>query len=129
MINSSGISINNQFLSPLVTRLLLGTLLTVVTLRYGAGLYAWKVANALEKPSYTIIKCLTNGVELRRYEPYLIAETEVAKEGFRESTGDGFRSCAGYIFGKNKARNGGGGGGGAETRNHRCHALLPTTVQ
>mmetsp|Transcript_1755 Transcript_1755/g.2420 ORF Transcript_1755/g.2420 Transcript_1755/m.2420 type:complete len:248 (+) Transcript_1755:132-875(+) len=81
-----------------VTAALLGTL------RYGAGLYAWRVAERLEKPAYTIIKRLSGGVELRQYEPYLIAETTLAEGGF--SARDGFRTCAGYIFGKNRPRRG-----------------------
>eukprot|EP00592_Proboscia_alata_P010386 CAMPEP_0194362238 /NCGR_PEP_ID=MMETSP0174-20130528/9965_1 /TAXON_ID=216777 /ORGANISM="Proboscia alata, Strain PI-D3" /LENGTH=228 /DNA_ID=CAMNT_0039134981 /DNA_START=28 /DNA_END=711 /DNA_ORIENTATION=- len=71
--------------------------------RYGVGLYAWRAAERLEKPSFVSVKKLPGGVDLRRYDSYLIAETTVPKEGFRESTGDGFRACAGYIFGKNKA--------------------------
>mmetsp|Transcript_28608 Transcript_28608/g.62303 ORF Transcript_28608/g.62303 Transcript_28608/m.62303 type:complete len:261 (+) Transcript_28608:410-1192(+) len=108
MIGKSSIETGvSSILNPWITRILVGAVATIFTLRYGAGIYAWKVANALEKPSYTILRRLSNGVELRRYEPYLIAETTVEKEGFRESTGDGFRSCAGYIFGNNKSGNGG----------------------
>lgn len=102
-----------SLLSPLVSRILLSALTILATIRYGFGLYAWQAANALEKPTYTILRRLANGVELRRYDPYLIAETVVEKPGFRESTGQGFNSCARYIFGGNKiSRNAGGGGGG-----------------
>ena len=101
-----------SLLSPLVSRILLSALAILATIRYGFGIYAWQAANALEKPTYTILRRLANGVEIRRYDPYLIAETVVDKPGFRESTGQGFNSCARYIFGGNKARNAGGGGGG-----------------
>ena len=99
-----------SLLSPLVSKILLSALAILATIRYGFGIYAWQAANALEKPTYTILRQqLANGVELRRYDPYLIAETTVDKPGFRESTGQGFNSCAKYIFGGNRARNAGGG--------------------
>mmetsp|Transcript_2472 Transcript_2472/g.3643 ORF Transcript_2472/g.3643 Transcript_2472/m.3643 type:complete len:246 (+) Transcript_2472:128-865(+) len=85
-----------------VGKILVGAAAVLGTLRYGAGLYAWRVAEKLEKPAFTVIKKLPNGVELRRYEPYLIAETTLAEGGF--SARDGFRTCAGYIFGKNRPR-------------------------
>lgn len=99
--------ITQRLVGTLVGRLLVGGLALLTSLRYGAGLYAWHQTELLERPSYEVIEKLTNGVELRRYSPYLIAETEVDGSGFREPTGQGFRTCAGYIFGKNKARKGG----------------------
>ena len=47
-------------------------------------------------------------MEIRRYEPYIIAETTVDETGFREAGKKGFSPCARYIFGKNKARKWGG---------------------
>ena len=89
-------------------KLLVGALAAVGTLRYGAGLYAWRETEKLERPVYTVIRKLSDGVELRQYEPYLIAETTVDGVGFqRKPTGDGFRTCAAYIFGKNKSRRSG----------------------
>jgi hypothetical protein len=86
----------------LVARIAVGIVAALGTLRFGTGIYFWRVTEALERPVYTVIEKLDNGVELRRYDPYLIAETIVNGVGFREPTGDGFRKCAGYIFGKNK---------------------------
>mmetsp|Transcript_9730 Transcript_9730/g.27268 ORF Transcript_9730/g.27268 Transcript_9730/m.27268 type:complete len:263 (-) Transcript_9730:713-1501(-) len=123
-----------SLLSPLVSRILLSALAILATIRYGFGLYAWQAANALEKPTYTILRRLANGVELRRYDSYLIAETVVDKPGFRESTGQGFNSCARYIFGGNKARNAGGVGGflgiGAksEDQNEKMAMTAPVRV-
>lgn len=85
-----------------IGKILVGAAALFGTLRYGAGIYAWRVAEKLEKPTYTVIKKLSSGVELRRYDPYLIAETTLAEGGF--SARDGFRTCAGYIFGKNRPR-------------------------
>ena len=82
-------------------------LAVLVSLRLGIGLYAWDTANRLEQPNFSVLCKLPGGVELRQYEPYLIAETEVASGPMRESTGKGFRTVAGYLFGKNRARGSG----------------------
>lgn len=94
----------NEALAGWLGKLLVGMAAVFGSVRYGAGLYAWKVTEQLERPMYTVIRKLSDGVELRRYEPYIIAETAVDGAGFREPTRDGFRTCAGYIFGKNKSR-------------------------
>ena len=88
---------------------LIGRILCIIfavlgSARLGVGLIAWRTANNLEKPSYDVIRRLSNGVELRRYKPYTIAETTVKSSSMRESSGTGFRTVAGYIFGKNKPK-------------------------
>ena len=70
--------------------------------RLGVGLYAFRVANGLEKPHFEILRRLGGGVELRRYAPYVIAETEVLTASMREGSSVGFRRVAGYIFGRNR---------------------------
>lgn len=85
-------------------RIAVGVIAALTSLRAGTGLYAYRVTEQLERPSYQVIERLTDGVEIRRYESYLIAETTVDGTGFREPTAEGFRACAGYIFGKNKKR-------------------------
>ena len=87
-----------------IGKLIIGGFAVLTSVRYGTGIYVWRQTEQLERPSYIVIDKLSNGVELRRYEPYLIAETVVDGVGFKEPTGAGFRSCAGYIFGKNKPR-------------------------
>ena len=53
-----------------------------------------------ESPAYRVKEWI-NEIELRRYEPYVVAETLV--EGPLERAGNGgFRLLAGYIFGGNK---------------------------
>ena len=42
-------------------------LAVLVSLRMGLGVYAWKTANALEKPSFRTLCTLDGGVELREY--------------------------------------------------------------
>jgi len=53
----------------------------------------------LETPQYTIVQKI-DGVEIREYSPFRVAQTQVAqgKKGLYQ----GFRSVAGYIFGGNQ---------------------------
>ncbi len=57
-------------------------------------------AFALEEPEYTIVETFEEW-ELRRYEPYLVAETVVDGD-LRQSGNGAFRILAGYIFGDNE---------------------------
>jgi hypothetical protein len=55
---------------------------------------------AIQQPSYRVVRTLQD-FEIRTYEPYVVAEVEVP--GTRETAGNaGFRTLAGYIFGKNR---------------------------
>jgi hypothetical protein len=96
------------FLAGWLGKLIVGGFAVVTSVRYGTGLYFWLETEKLERPSYTVLEKLSNGIELRRYEPFLIAETIVDGAGFEAPTRQGFRTCAGYIFGKNKPRKGSG---------------------
>lgn len=59
---------------------------------------------AYESPEYRVIRQIGRA-EIRRYEPYLVAETVV--EGSLESAGSrGFRILAGFIFGRNTSGDG-----------------------
>jgi hypothetical protein len=59
-----------------------------------------KAAMASEKPRYRVVRAL-EGFEVRAYEGYLVAETDVAAS--HEDAGSvGFRTLAAYIFGKNR---------------------------
>jgi hypothetical protein len=56
-----------------------------------------------ESPRYTVEEVLTKNIELRAYEPMLLAEVTV--EGDRgTATGRAFRILAGFIFGGNTSR-------------------------
>ena len=56
-----------------------------------------------EGPKYKVLNKEAN-FEIRKYEPYIVAETSV-EGSYDESSGDAFRILAGYIFGKNKGNN------------------------
>lgn len=58
-----------------------------------------QTAMALEEPAYSVIAS-TGNYEVRRYEPYLVAEVDV-DGNFGSAGNDAFRMLAGYIFGDN----------------------------
>ena len=65
-----------------------------------AGLISAPTAMAIEEPQYEVL-LETKHYEIRRYEPYIVAEVDV--EGDMGSAGNrAFRILAGYIFGDNK---------------------------
>lgn len=68
----------------------------------GIGLWLLGVtpAMAIEEPTYEVVRTFPE-FELRRYPPYVVAETEV--EGpFDEAGNQAFRILADYIFGNNR---------------------------
>ena len=71
-------------------------LFTAVILLHSGG------AMAIEEPKFELIEQVGD-FELRKYEPYIVAETLVEGE-FAEVGDQGFRRLAGYIFGKNRKK-------------------------
>jgi effector-binding domain-containing protein len=61
------------------------------------------LAMAIEEPKYTVGKKDGN-IEIRLYEPFIVAETVVDTTDFDEASNEGFRRLAGFIFGGNKVR-------------------------
>ena len=57
----------------------------------------------VENPIYTIVDKNIESIEIRRYEPMLIAEVEIPGAR-KEAIKDGFRILADYIFGNNKIK-------------------------
>ncbi|WP_287695738.1 heme-binding protein [Accumulibacter sp.] len=61
---------------------------------------AWSPAMAVEEPQYQVVRSY-EAFEVRRYEPYLVAEAVVSAAP-DEAGNQGFRILSGYIFGQNK---------------------------
>ncbi len=59
-------------------------------------------AQGYEEPAYTVLE-QRDFYELRRYEPYIVAQTIVTGE-FDDAGNEAFRRLAGYIFGRNSRR-------------------------
>jgi len=55
------------------------------------------LTEAIEEPKYSVLQEFENGIEIRAYEPHLVAVTKM--DGSQNS---GFRVLAGYIFGGNE---------------------------
>lgn len=58
---------------------------------------------ATEEPKYTVIKS-EEDFEIRRYEPFIVAETVVSEADLESGSDEGFRRLAGYIFGGNRVK-------------------------
>jgi hypothetical protein len=58
-------------------------------------------ALAIEEPAYTVVED-AGDYEIRRYEPYIVAEVDIAADSEKSAGGRAFRILAGYIFGDNQ---------------------------
>jgi hypothetical protein len=58
-------------------------------------------AFAIDEPRHEVLRALGEGVELRRYAPYVVAEVVLQSQP-AEAGNQAFPILAGYIFGKNK---------------------------
>lgn len=65
------------------------------------ALVSYLVVRGIEEPRYTVVE-ETDEYEIRRYEPYIVAETTVAGP-YDEALREGFSRIANYIFGNNTA--------------------------
>ena len=63
---------------------------------------SYVVIRSIEEPSYTILET-KSGYEIRQYQPYIMAETEVTGS-MNEATREGFSIIADYIFGNNTSK-------------------------
>jgi hypothetical protein len=63
---------------------------------------SYLVIRSIEEPSYTVLE-KRNGYEIRQYDPYIVAETEVSGD-FQTALSSGFRIIADYIFGNNTTK-------------------------
>jgi hypothetical protein len=63
-------------------------------------LYGYFSIRNIEKPSYTTTKTIESTIEIRKYEPMIIAEATV-NGPYDKAINNGFRIIADYIFGNN----------------------------
>ena len=84
----------------LATKMIVGALVVAG----GALVGRWQAARQFtEEPRYTVLRTLGGSMEVRRYEPMVVAETRV-RAAFDAASNEGFRRLAGYIFGGNQRR-------------------------
>jgi hypothetical protein len=70
----------------------------------GGLIVRWQTArHFVEEPRHSVLRRLVDGVEVRRYEPVVVAETRV-EAAYESAPSEGFRRLAGYIFGGNRGR-------------------------
>jgi hypothetical protein len=72
----------------------------VVLVLWVVGSYV--VVRNIEQPAYTVLE-KRDGYEVRMYNPYIVAETNVGGE-YQEAMSSGFSIIADYIFGNNTAK-------------------------
>ena len=75
------------------------SILSVIVLLGIWAAASYLVIRNIEKPVYTVLE-KRSGYEIRRYRPYVVAETDVSGE-YENVTRTGFRIIANYIFGDN----------------------------
>ncbi len=69
------------------------------------GALLWSgTAMAIEEPSYTVLKSYGDGVEMRQYGAYVIAETEITASDADQAGNLAFKRLGGYIFGGNRSK-------------------------
>jgi len=59
---------------------------------------------AIEQPSYSVLKEYGEGIEMRRYDAYIIAETEISAADSDQAGNLAFKRLGGYIFGGNRSK-------------------------
>ena len=65
-------------------------------------IYVERSTNRTEQVDYKVVKKLSKGVEIRKYEDLIVAYTKVSADNYGSVSSKGFRRIAGYIFGGNE---------------------------
>jgi len=74
--------------------------ISIVLLIVIIQIYISRSTQQTEQHSYTIIKSYDK-FEIRKYDSALFSSVKLSKKGYKESSSEGFRILAGYIFGDN----------------------------
>ena len=65
-------------------------------------IYVERSTNRTEQVEYKVVKKLSKGVEIRKYEDLIVAYTKISADNYGSVSSKGFRRIAGYIFGGNE---------------------------
>lgn len=65
-------------------------------------IYVERSTNRTEQVDYKVVKKLSKGVEIRKYEDLIVAYTKISADNYGSVSSKGFRRIAGYIFGGNE---------------------------
>lgn len=76
--------------------------LSIVLLIVIIQIYISRSTQQTEQHNYTVIKSYDK-FEIRQYDSALFSSVKLSKKGYKESSSEGFRILAGYIFGDNDA--------------------------
>ncbi len=69
------------------------------------GTLLWSGAlMAIDEPKYSVMKEFGNDIELRHYDSYIIAETEIRADNADQAGNLAFKRLGGYIFGGNRSK-------------------------
>ena len=69
------------------------------------GLLLWSSSlMAIEQPRYSVLKDYGGGIEIRQYDAYIIAETEIKAADAEQAGNLAFQRLGGYIFGGNRTK-------------------------
>lgn len=85
----------------MISRILCRQCVAWMLMGIGLWLLGGATAMAIEEPTYEVVRTFPE-FELRRYPPYIVAETEVDGP-FDKAGNQAFRILADYIFGNNRA--------------------------
>jgi hypothetical protein len=74
--------------------------ISIVLLIVIIQIYISRSTQQTEQHNYTVIKSYDK-FEIRQYDSALFSSVKLSKKGYKESSSEGFRILAGYIFGDN----------------------------
>jgi hypothetical protein len=78
-------------------------IISVLAIMALAQVFISKSTTQTEQRKYQVLKKYEN-FEIRKYEPALFSSVKLGKKSYSESSSEGFRILAGYIFGDNEKK-------------------------
>jgi len=78
-------------------------IISIIAIMALAQFFISKSTNQTEQHQYQVLKKYEN-FEIRKYEAALFSSVKLGTKGYNESSSEGFRILAGYIFGDNETK-------------------------